>query len=146
MDLLSRKEFAWHDFSGQDLTKNNLSYSKFIRCNFDRCNLEKVDCTHSIFSGSSFKDTNCRFTDFAHSDMQDTFFYPKDAYGVTFTMNCKTFKGMRMSKLWWFCFHYFTLMAIPELDKGKDPRDKVILALGEERYRRLSQLFARRGM
>jgi hypothetical protein len=61
-------------------------------------------------------------------------------------MECNTFKGMKVSRQWWYCFMHFGMLMEPEKEKGKDPRDLAIELFGKERYLRLSRMFARRGM
>lgn len=139
------KQFSFKSFEGQDLRKENLSGNSYIRCNFTDCNLEEVDCSKSVFTGSDFTGANLRYTNFARSNMQDTIMYPKDMYGVIFSMECSTFKGMKLSKLWWHMFLGFSLQQIPEIENSKDPRDPIIASLGSERYRGLCTLMERRG-
>lgn len=142
--ILTGVEFKFHSFEGKDLSKQNLSNSKFIHCNFKDCNLFEADCSKSDFTGSDFTGANLRYTNFARSHLNAIKFYPKDAYGVIFSLDCDTFKNMNISKLWWFSYVYFALIMLPELDSGKDLRDIVIGALGIERYTRLCAMFRTR--
>lgn len=140
---LSRQRFFRKDFSGQNLSKQDLSYSEFVCCNFTNTDLSHANCTHSDFTGSILRNTKCTFTDFSHSALGCSFF-PSDCFGMTLTLSCRTFKGMHISRMWWFGFIYFALKMKPELENGKDLRDNVIEAIGIERYKKLSSLFASR--
>lgn len=144
--ILTGREFAFESFEGQDLHKENLSCSTFINCSFVDCNLEDANCSHSKFLSCDFTGTILRYTNFARSALTDSKFYPKDAYGVIFSLECKTFKGLRISKLWWFGYKYFSLIMEPEKDGGKDPRDADIGAMGSDRYVKLCTMFERRGV
>lgn len=136
---------SFQSFKGKNFSKQDLSHSSFIRCDFTDCNLEEANCSYSVFTGSNFTDANLRYTNFARSNLQDTIMYPKDMYGVIFSMECSTFKGMKLSKLWWHTYLAFSLQQVPELENGKDPRDGIIVSLGSERYRSLCTMMERRG-
>jgi hypothetical protein len=107
--------------------------------------MEEANCSFSIFSGSNFTGANLRYTNFARSNLQNVIFHPVDAYGVIFSMDCQTFKGMIISRLWWYSYKYFSLIQVPETEGGIDPRDADIAAMGSERYRRLCKMFESRG-
>lgn len=143
MELLSNGKFFSKDFSGQDLRDNNLSNSEFVCCNFNNADLSNVDCSHSKFIAGSMVDTKCTNTNFAQTRLA-TKFYPRDAYGMTLTLQCSTFKGMTISKMWWFGWLYFALMMVPEKERDVDLRDQVISAIGTKRYLQLQSLFRAR--
>lgn len=143
MELLSRQKFFRKDLSGQDLSGQDLSYSDFICCNFRDTNLTKANCSYSDFTGSILDRTKCTHTNFMKSKLACVF-RPSDAYGMTLTLECKTFKGMVISKLWWHGFVYFAMLMKPEEDNGKDLRDKIIEAFGTDRYLKIKSLFDRR--
>lgn len=140
---LSNQQFFAKDFSGMDLRGVPMHHSRFNLCKFRDTDIRGNDCTHSDFSGSDLTNVNCNGTDFAHTILGCRFF-PKDAFGITITLECRTFRGMLVSKLWWFAWIYFALLMIPEKDKGTNLSDILIQALGCERYTRLKQLFANR--
>lgn len=144
---LSNKTFHRHSFEGQDLTHADMRKSKFFYCNFDGANLEYADADGASFSGSTFRNTNCRCTNFRNADLQLTIFEPRDAYGMTITLACNTFKGMKISRLWWFCYLYFATLMNPELElNNKDPKDGLLVLFGEKRYTRLRRMFEVRGI
>jgi len=143
VETLSRKKFFRKDFSGQDLSGQDLSYSEFVCCNFTDANLSNANCSHSDFTGSVLERTKCTHTNFMKTRLACAF-RPSDAYGMTLTLECKTFKGMVISKIWWHGFVYFAMLMKPEEDNGKDLRDKIIEAFGVERYAKIKRLFATR--
>lgn len=140
-----KNKFSFKSFEGQDLSRQDLSHSEYIHCNFTDCNLEEADCSFGNFTGSDFTGANLRYTNFARSKLHDAVMHPKDMYGVIFSMECSTFKGMKLSKLWWHAFLSFSLQQTPEFEHGKDPRDAIIASLGSERYRSLCAIMERRG-
>lgn len=131
------------DFSGQDLSGQDLSSTQFTCCNFTDTNLSGADCSNCDFTGSLIVRTKCTNTNFANTCLACKF-EPSDAFGITWTLNCRTFTGMSTSKLWWFSNLYFSMLMRPELDKGKDLRDELKKVFGEDRLGRLKDLFRRR--
>jgi uncharacterized protein YjbI with pentapeptide repeats len=142
---LSNKKWFHQDFSGMDLKGVPMHHSRFTICNFTGVDISGNDCTHSDFSGSNLTDVRCNGTDFGHSVLGCRFF-PKDAYGMTVTLECRTFKGMVVSKLWYLSWLYLATLTIPENDKGVNLRDLVIGALGFERFAKLKKIFDVRQM
>jgi uncharacterized protein YjbI with pentapeptide repeats len=140
---LSKGNYFAKDFSGIDLRGVPMHHSRFNLCKFVGSDMSGNDCSHSDFSGSDLTNVRCNGTDFGHSTLGCRF-YPKDAFGITLTMECRTFKGMMVSKLWWLSFVFFATLMIPEKDKGADLNDLLIKALGGERYIKLKQLFEAR--
>lgn len=143
MESLSRQKFFRKDFKGQDLSGADLSYSEFTCCNFRDANLSNANCSYSDFTGSILVNTKCTHTNFMKSKLACAF-QPSDAFGMTLTLECRTFKGMVISKMWWFGYIYFAMLMKPEEENGKDLRDKIIEAIGTERYLKLHRLFSSR--
>jgi pentapeptide repeat protein len=137
---LSGGKYFRRDFSGMDLKGVEMHHSQFTICNFRDADISGNDCSHSNFSGSDFTNIRCNMTNFAHSVLNCKFF-PKDAFGITVTLECKNFRGMTVSKLWWQAWVYFALLMIPEKDKGVELTDLLLQALGKDRYIRLKQIF-----
>jgi uncharacterized protein YjbI with pentapeptide repeats len=138
-----KQVFRDHDFSGQDLAGKDFSRSILIRCNFDKCDLTKTDFSYSDLTGASFRDSVCLWTNFMMAKMQYSKFFPKEAYGCTFTMSCATFKNMEISKLQWYCYRFFSLLMLPETDRGQDLRENDIKWMGVL-YLKFKDMFARK--
>lgn len=144
---LSRQRFYKHDFSGQDLSKAKMKHSLFSECNFDNADMSEADCQGSEFFGSTFRDTKLYRTNFADAKLANTVFMPRDAFGITLTMNCKTFENMQVSQLWLLSFLMLGSMMLPETEPVKtDFRDGILAVIGAERYTKLRAMFARREM
>jgi uncharacterized protein YjbI with pentapeptide repeats len=142
-EKLDHGKFFKKDLSGLDLSGQDLSKSDFICCNFRDTNLSNANCSYCDFTGSVLDRTKCTHTNFMESKLA-CLFRPSDAYGMTLTLACRTFKGMVISKMWWIGFIYFAMLMKPEDDHGKDLRDGIISLLGTERYLRVKALFSTR--
>lgn len=143
MEQLDHKTFFNKSFAGQDLSKQNLSHSTFICCDFDNADLSDADCSSASFSGCTMRKTKCTRTNFANAEL-GCVFHPSDCYGMTLTMSCKTFIGMKISKQWWFGWLYFAMQMVPELERGRDLRDNLKAMIGIDRYARLKEMFRTR--
>lgn len=130
-------------FNGQSLVGQDLSHTEFTCCDFTDADLTDADCSYSDFTGSLLVRTKCTNTNFAHTKLACKF-EPSDAFGITWTLECRTFSGMQTSKLWWFSMLYFAMLIKPELDKGIDLRDELKKVFGGDRFERLKNLFLTR--
>ena len=147
MEDLSRQKLYGKDFSGQTLAHAKMHNSLFHRCNFDNADMTEADCEGSEFFGSTFRQTNCYRTNFKDAKLAGTVFEPKECFGITITLQCKTFDGMKVTGLWWMMWAMFlTLMKPEKLPDGEDPVDRAILMIGPDRYVRLRNLLQKREM
>jgi hypothetical protein len=146
---LSKKRFYNRDFSGLDLSRLKLRHSVFYNCNFNSSNLSETDCEGSEFFGSTFIDSVCYRTNFKDAKLAGTTFAPKDCMGMTVTMQCQTFDGMKVSPLWFLCWLLMATMMVPGdgvFGKGSELVDKLINVIGTERYLKLRGLFGKRNL
>ena len=142
---LSRQKFYQVDFSGQDLSRLKLRQSLFHRCNFDDADMTEADCEGSEFFGSSFRRTVMYRTNCKDAKLAATVFEPKDCFGITLTMQCKTFDKMKVSPMWWYSFLMFGAMMIPgTVAECDEMQNRLIQAVGPERYVRLQALLTKR--
>jgi hypothetical protein len=132
------------DFSGQDLSGQDLSSTEFTCCNFTDTNLANADCSNCDFTGCILIRTNCNRTNFANSCLA-CHFEPSDSFGITWTLDCSTFRGMTTTKLWWFSNLYFSMLIKPTIDDKDDTlRPELEKVFGSTRLERLKDLFKRR--
>jgi hypothetical protein len=91
-------------------------------------------------------DTICYRTNFADARLTNVDFRPKDCFGITLTMCCKTFDGMKVSPLWWLGLATFLTMTHPiKGASNEDLNEKLIGGVfGAERYAKLRSLFGKR--
>ena len=143
--LYSEKEYKDQDFTGQDLRGQDLSDHVFLRCDFTRADLTGANCTNSSFVGSVFRDTLLTNVNFTNANLGATVFEPADCYGMTVTLQCKTFLNMRVSRQWWLCWAMLHTLMLPS-DDTESLRDKLIAVIGAVRYVKLKELFARRDL
>jgi Pentapeptide repeats (8 copies) len=144
---LCRKKHYNVDFSGQDLSKLKLRQSVFFCCNFDGADLTEADCEGSDFCSSTFRRTICYRTNFKDAKLSNTLFDPKDCFGMTVTLQCKTFEGMQPSQIWWYGFLFFLTMMRPLPGPVKEPLvDNLIAMIGAERYVNLKAMFQKRDL
>lgn len=139
MDLSNQKFFN-KDFSKQDLRKVSMHHSEFVCCKFDDADMSNVDASYSKFVGGSMRRTKCTHTNFARTEL-NTFFEPSDCFGITLTLSCATFKGMTISRIWWYAWLYFACQMRPS--GPEDYRLQVKDIIGKEKYARLESLFKR---
>jgi hypothetical protein len=133
------------DFSGQDLTKADLSHSVFSQCNFDNADMSEAECTGTDFTGSTFRHTNMYRLNGRNAKFAGTVFEPKDCFGITLTMDCKTFENTHISQLYWYSVLTMWSSMLPALGPVKEPlRDNLIALIGAQRYVKLKQMLQTR--
>jgi uncharacterized protein YjbI with pentapeptide repeats len=142
---LSRQKFYGVDYSGQDLSRMRMRQSLFHRCNFDNADMTETDCEGSEFFGSTFRDTVMYRTNCRDAKLAATVFEPKDCFGITLTMQCKTFDKMKVSPMWWYTFLMFGSLMLPgSVADQEELQNRLIQAIGTERYVKLRTLLAKR--
>ena len=145
--VLTGVEIENEDFRTQDLSHQDMSHSRFRRCNFDDANMSFVNGEGTSFIGSSFRRTNCYRFNAKDAELGATIFEPSDCYGMTVTLQCKTFTEMNVSKQWWYCWLILLTLMRPILRIGEDEiRDMLIAHIGAERYVRLRDKFRQRDL
>jgi hypothetical protein len=140
----SGKRFQGADFSGVDLRAAKFRGSDCIECKFNNADLSNADFEGANCFGSDFTNAKCNRTNFKDCVLAGTAFYPSDTFGMTITMRCETFDGMKVSKIWWWSWLYFALMMIPFKNEEENLHKVLISAMGTERYLRLRRLFPER--
>lgn len=129
------------DFSGRDLRNSDFRSASLIGANFSNCilrgsNFEGANCQSAIFSGADCHRVNFKDTCLAGAKMD-----AKDMYGVTITLECKSFDGLKLSPGWWYGWLFYAyLMDAPT----KDAEEALVEMLGPERFRVLRTQYARR--
>lgn len=140
----SSQKFYRHDFSGQNLERADFRNASLIECNFTDAKLRQANFEGANCFGANFTNADCNRTNFKDAVLGNTLFYPKDMFGATLTMSCETFEGMKVKRLWWFCFLQFALMMVPEKDAEEKLRDRLIGMIGPKMYVALSKMFPQR--
>ena len=132
------------DFSGLDLEKADFRSASCPYSNFDDTN-----CKFANFEGANLTLTKWKNSDLHRSNLKDAILCDadmtevKDFFGVTLTMDCKTWKGLKLSPGFWWGFLYYGLLMEPP---SEDARDRLTTAMGPEIYTTLKNLYATRRM
>lgn len=142
------KTFYNQKFYGKSFVGEDLSHSDFRSATLIRCDFSDADLSYANFEGANcreaiFKNTRLYRANFKDAALADSIFEPKDAFGITLTMHCESFDGVKASPLWYLCLIMLTLRMEcpePELDL------KLISAMDPERYKGFRVLFDRRQM
>jgi len=131
------------DFRGMKLQNADFRGATLVGCLFD-----DADCKYANFEsancwGASFVGTNMHRANIANACFENVDFRPRDCFGLTLTLHCKTFNNWKvdhdMMKLWFFMPVKWQL---PEV-KGRPGFwvEKIIGILGPERVEKLKMIF-----
>lgn len=132
------------DFTGMDLEKADFRSASAPYCNFSdtNCrfiNAEGANFTLSKWKGSNLHRANLKDTILCDADMRGV----KDLFGITMTMECRTWKGLKVDPGFWYGFLFYGLLMEPPTEEAKE---KLVIMLGPEHYETLRNLYATRRM
>jgi hypothetical protein len=139
--LFYNKKFYNHSFKGQDLSHADFRSATLIGCDFTEADLSYANFEGANCRGANFTTTRLYRTNFKDAALADSIFEPKDAFGMTITLSCETFDGMKMSKLWYLVWLMLLLRSKPP---EEEMELKLINVIEPERYAGLRTLFDRR--
>lgn len=143
----SNQKFYQRDFSNQDLSHANfmgatLAECKFVNSDLSYANMEATNCFRADFTGSKLYRTN-----FRDAVLAQAIFKPKDFFGCTITLVCEAFDGAQLGAIWWYSWLYLAMAMDGPID-GSEPKEKVrerlVTAMGQEKYEALRKLFGAR--
>ena len=129
-------DFTGADLENADFRGATLTYAKFNKCNLKYASFEAANCY-----GADFTDANCYRTNFKDANLAYAIMHAKDFYGATFTLECKSFEGVDILPGWWYGWIFYALLMKPP---SSEARDRLIQALGVERFELLKSQYARR--
>lgn len=132
------------DFSGLDLEKADFRgascpYANFENCNCKMMNAEGANFTLTKWSGANLHRANFKDATLCDADWRGV----KDLFGITLSMDCKTWKGLKLDPGYWYGFLFYGLLMEPPTEEAKD---KLTAFFGPERYNTLRDLYAVRRM
>jgi hypothetical protein len=132
------------DFTGMDLERADfrsarLPYSKFVNCNLRYANFEGSNVMFTTWKGADLHRSNFKDAIMSDADMRDV----KDFFGATFTMNCNSWKNLKVSEGFWLGFLFYGLLMEPPSEEWKE---KLQLFFGPEKYSILKNLYMTRQM
>jgi hypothetical protein len=142
----SGKRFNNVDFSGQDLRGAKFRGADCTDCSFVDADLSNADFEGANCFGSDFTNAKCNRTNFKDAVLAGTAFFPADVFGMTLSLRCETFDGMKTTRMWWWCWLYFALLMVPKDNEKEGLHEILIKAMGTERYLRLRRLFPERAL
>lgn len=157
---------GWTREQIEEIVKARKSFRglKMYGADFSGLDLEKADFRSASVPYANFSGTNCRFVNFEganltltkwdeadlhRANMKDAILCDadmtkvKDFFGITLTMDCKTWKGLKLSPGFWWGFLFYGLLMEPP---STDARDRLTAAMGPEIYTTLKNLYANRRM
>ena len=137
-------KFHGVDFSGLDLEKADFRSASCPYCNFTNTNCrmmnaEGANFTCTQWAGADLHRANLKDAVLCDADMRGV----KDFFGVTLTMECRTWMGLKLDPGYWYGWLFYGLLMEPPTQEAKD---KLTLFFGEERYNVLRDLYAHRRM
>lgn len=137
-------KFPGIDFSGMDLSKADFRsascpYANFDNCNCTMINAEGANFTMSKWNGANLHRANLKDATLCDADMSGV----TDFFGATLTMECRTWKGLKLSPGFWYGFLFYGLLMKPPTEEAKE---KLELFFGPEHYKTLYDLYVTRQM
>lgn len=127
------------DFSGMDLRSADfrnarLHFAKFCGAGLKYANFESANLCSADFTNADLHRANFKDADLSYSIMK-----PRDALGLTITLECKSFEGMEVEPGYWYGWlMYALLMKAP----SEEARDSLIATMGVERWNVLRRQYA----
>lgn len=118
------------DFTGSDLTYANLDGANCYATKFDRTILHRTNFANANLSEASMMDV-------------------QDCYGVTITLECKSFQGLKLSPGWWWGWIFYALLMSPQATPSFIPekmKDELRALMGADRFEVLRRSYSIRGM
>jgi hypothetical protein len=167
MDIFVVKKPGWSRDQLEEIcaVKNkNFRGLKLHDVDFSGMNLEKADFRQASCHYANFSNTNCKFANFEGAGLMFTKWQganchrmnAKDAslcdadmrgvtdfFGMTLTMQCDSWKGLKVDTGFWYGFLFYGLLMDPPTEED---RDKLQIFFGPEKYEVLRNLYAVRQM
>lgn len=127
------------DFSGRDLRQADFRNARLHFANFRGAKLKYANFESANLYGADFTDADMHRVNLKDANTSHTVMKPKDLFGVTVTLECKSFQDMELDPgMWWGWMMYMLLMKPP----SDEARDRVIMAMGVERWDVLRKQYA----
>jgi hypothetical protein len=134
----TNKKFFGKDFSDMDLSNADFRGCTLCECKFVNSDLTKADMRGSNCWGADFTNSIMFRTDFKDAILAKSIFDPKRIFGVTLTISCDTFEGVKIGRnalLYWL--YMPLLMQLPEPEIG----ERLKVAIGEKTCDALERVF-----
>lgn len=129
------------DFSGLDLEGADFRGASLVGAKFNEANLKFAHFENANCVGSDFTDAVMHRASLKDTNMSRTKFLPKDAFGLTVTLECKSFQDMEISEGWWGGWLMYGLVMKPPTEEH---RARLIQAIGLAQWEILRSQYANR--
>ena len=144
--MVAGKKFKGMKFTNADFTGMDLKNADFRGCSLPYAKFVNADLTYAKFEGANlyhadFTDAVLHRTDFKEANLSCTIMRCKEMFGITITLECKSFQDMEASPGWWAGFIFYGLLMKPPSDEA---RDRLIQAMGLEYWETLRRQYASR--
>lgn len=140
----SKVNLPGFDFSNQNLSGANFTDAVLVGCNFNNSDLSYANFERANLVKATFQQSRLYHTNFKDAKMGFAVMEPRDVFGCTFTLDCKTFEDMFLSSNGVIILLYFMLLAkIPEGTREKLSK-LIIDEVGQAKFDTLGRAFAHR--
>lgn len=129
------------DFHGRNLKGADFSNASIVGADFTDTDLEYANFEGANAYGANFTNSKLRRANFRNASLEETKMLASDLYGVTITLECKSFRGMQVQPGWYYGFLFYGLLMKPP---SKEAEEGLIQFLGVERYQTLRSQYLRR--
>jgi len=131
------------NFEGMELRSADFRNARMPFANFRNANLKFATFESASLHGADFTNANLHRANFKDADTSGTKMLARDLFGVTITLQCTSFQDMQLDEGWWYGFLFYGLLMKPP---SKEAEERLIAALGPERYMVLRRQYANRSM
>ena len=129
------------NFEGMELRSADFRNARLPFANFRNANLKYANFESASLHGADFTGANCHRVNFKDADTSGTKMFASDLFGATVTLQCESFQNMELDEGWWWGWLFYALLMKAPSEEAKD---RLIQAMGPERYMVLRQQYARR--
>lgn len=131
------------DFSGKELRNADFRGASIPGANFKDCDLTYANFEGANCFGASFENANLHRANFKDANLSCSNMRAKDLFGVTITLECKSFRGIKILPGWWYGWLFYPLLMEPI---SKEAEEGLISYMGSDRYQVLRSQYMNRNM
>lgn len=126
------------DLRGADFRMASVPFASFKNTNLKYANFEGANVC-----GSDFTNADLHRANFKDANISNAIWRCKDLFGVTLTLECRSFMGLELDSGWWYGWLMYALLMKPP---SPEEAEKLKVMMGAERYTVLRQQYAGREM
>lgn len=129
-------DFKGKDLRGVDFRSASLVQADFTDANLKCANFEGANCYAAKFTRADLHRVNFKDACLANAQMD-----AKDLYGVTVTLQCNSFEGLKLSPGWWYGWLFYGYLMDPPSEQAKND---LLALLGPQHFEVLRSQYTRR--